>query len=106
MFEDLAKIELAEEVFGTGLPVDLTEDLTVGDFVVVELKRGKTSDTTVGQILRYMAYVKENLAKPGQSVRGVIVAKEVDDALRYAVRGVDNIKVLTYQIGFTLSSIG
>jgi hypothetical protein len=57
-------------------------DKQTGDFVVVELKRGKTSDTTVGQILRYMAYVKETLAQPGQSVRGIIVAKEVEGRRR------------------------
>lgn len=31
MFEELEKIELAEEVFGTDFPVDLTEDLTVNN---------------------------------------------------------------------------
>ena len=29
MFEELETIELAEELFGTDFPVDLTEDLTV-----------------------------------------------------------------------------
>jgi hypothetical protein len=80
-------------------------DKDTGDFVVVELKRGKTSDSTVGQILRYISYVRENVAKPGQSVRGVIIAKEVDDALRYAVKAVDNVKLLTYRVGFRLSSV-
>ena len=31
MFEELEKIELAEEVFGTDFPVDLTADLTVNN---------------------------------------------------------------------------
>lgn len=31
MFEDLEKIELAEELLGTDFPVDLTVDLTVDD---------------------------------------------------------------------------
>ena len=44
MFEELEKIELAEEVFGTDFPVDLTEDLTVNnprevvDYFVLHLK--------------------------------------------------------------------
>ena len=44
MFEELEKIELAEEVFGTDFPVDLTEDLTVNnprevvDYFVLRLK--------------------------------------------------------------------
>lgn len=44
MFEELEQIELAEEVFGTDFPVDLTEDLTVNnprevvDYFVLHLK--------------------------------------------------------------------
>jgi hypothetical protein len=44
MFEELEKIELAEEVFGTDFPVDLAEDLTVNnprevvDYFVLHLK--------------------------------------------------------------------
>lgn len=73
-----------------------------GDFVVIELKRGKTSDATVGQVLRYMGWVDENLAKPGQKVRGIIISQEVDDALRYAVKGLSNVSVLTYKVDFKL----
>jgi RecB family endonuclease NucS len=73
-----------------------------GDFVVIELKRGKSSDSTVGQVLRYIGWVEENLAKPGQNTRGIIIAQDVDDALRYAVRGLKNIKVMTYRVDFKL----
>jgi hypothetical protein len=48
-------------------------DEKTGDFVVVELKRGKSSDAVMGQLARYMMWVTENLAKPGQKVRGIIV---------------------------------
>lgn len=83
----------------------LCTDRDNGDFVVIELKRGKTSDSAVGQVLRYMTYVKRNLAKPGQGVRGVIIAKEVDEALRYAIEPLDNVSVLTYRVDFRLSSL-
>lgn len=76
-----------------------------GDFVVVELKRGKTSDSTVGQILRYLSYVKKHLAKPGQQVRGIIIAREADEALRYAVEPLTNVAVLTYRVDFRLSAL-
>ncbi len=78
-------------------------DKISGDFVVIELKRGKSSDSTVGQLLRYIGWVEENLAKPDQKVRGIIIAKEVDDALRYAVKGLPHVTVLTYQVDFKLS---
>lgn len=72
------------------------------DLVVVELKRGKTSDAVVGQVLRYIGWVQENVAQPGQRTRGIIIASSVDDALRYAVRNVPNVKVMTYKVDFHL----
>jgi hypothetical protein len=81
----------------------LCTDKTSGEFVVIELKRGKSSDSTVGQVLRYMGWVEENLAKARHNVRGIIIAKEVDEALRYAVRGLPKVSVLTYQVNFTLT---
>ncbi len=81
----------------------LCVDRANDDFVVMELKRGKSSDSTVGQVLRYMGWVEENLAKAGQQVRGIIIAQEVDDALRYAVKGLKNVSVLTYRVDFKLS---
>ncbi len=67
------------------------------------MKRGKTSDSTVGQVLRYIRWVKENIAEPNQGVRGIIIAKEVDDALRYAVKDLDNVSILNYKVDFKLS---
>lgn len=57
-----------------------------GSSVVVELKRGKGSDKVVGQIQRYMAWVNENLIQ-AKSVRGIIVVKENDKKLNYAIKG-------------------
>jgi hypothetical protein len=80
-------------------------DKDTGDFVVIELKRGKTSDSTVGQILRYVAYVRKHFAKPGQLVRGIIIAKEADEALKYAIQPLAFVSVLTYRVGFRLSPL-
>lgn len=77
-------------------------DKANNDFVVIELKRGKTSDAAVGQVLRYMGWVSENLTKPSQKVRGIIISQEVDDALKYAVKGLSNVSVLTYKVDFKL----
>jgi hypothetical protein len=32
------------------------------EFVVIELKKGRSSDAVIGQILRYMGWVKDKLA--------------------------------------------
>ncbi len=73
-----------------------------GDFVVIELKRGKTSDAVVGQVLRYIGWVRENLAGPGQKVKGIIIAHEIDHALRYAAGSLPNVRVMTYRVDFRL----
>ncbi len=45
---------------------------------MVELKKGRASDAVVGQALRYMGYVQEELAEVGQTVHRVIIALEDD----------------------------
>ena len=84
----------------------LAIDAKKNEFVVIELKRGQTSDATIGQVLRYMNWVRENVATENQSVRGIIVASEIDDALRYAVRGLQHVSVKTYTVTFSLQSAG
>ena len=104
---DLIRYE-TEEQSGRQFPAGswsidfLCVDNSNGDFVVIELKRGRSSDSAVGQVLRYIGWVDENLAKAGQKTRGIIIAREVDDALRYAVKGLTNVSVLTYKVDFKL----
>lgn len=71
-------------------------------WLVIELKRSQTGDQTVGQVLRYMGWVQENLAAPGEEVCGMIVAQSTDDALRYAVRAASSVELRHYEVKFTL----
>jgi restriction system protein len=70
--------------------------------LVVELKKGRASDVVVGQVLRYMGYVKEELAEEGQDVRGVVIALEDDQRIRRALSMVPTIDFFRYQISFKL----
>lgn len=70
--------------------------------LVIELKKGRASDVVVGQILRYIGYVQEELAEPGQTVSGVIIALEDDQKIRRALAVVPSIKFYRYQINFKL----
>ena len=70
--------------------------------LVVELKKGRVSDTVVGQTQRYMGYVKETLAETNQSVRGVIIAFEDDIRIRRALSVTQGIEFYTYKVQFTL----
>jgi len=73
--------------------------------LVVELKKGKASDAVVGQILRYMGYVQEELAEANQTVRGVIIALEDDQRIRRALKMTPNIEFYRYQISFKLMKV-
>ena len=70
--------------------------------LVIELKRGRPSDEVVGQILRYMGYVKESIAEADQEVHGVIIAHEDDSALQLALSMTTNVTFYRYHIQFSL----
>ena len=72
------------------------------ELLVVELKRGRVSDSVVGQIQRYMGYVQGELAEPGQSVKGVIIALEDDLRVRRALAVAPNIDFYRYEVNFKL----
>jgi hypothetical protein len=86
-------------------PVDiLAQRKDKTDFLVVELKRDRASDVVVGQTLRYMGWVKEHLCKSNQKVTGCIIAQRKDEKLDYALKHVDSIHFLRYEVDFRLLS--
>jgi hypothetical protein len=46
--------------------------------VVIELKKGRPSDQVVGQVLRYMGWVKKHLCTNGQAVKGLVICRDHD----------------------------
>lgn len=70
--------------------------------LVVELKKGRASDAVVGQALRYMGFVQEQLAEESQKVKGLIIALEDDQRIRRALAVTPNIEFYRYQISFKL----
>jgi len=82
----------------------LAVDPASNSFVVIELKKGRPSDQVVGQVLRYMGWVKRNLCKNGQAVRGLVICPEQDrdPKLSYALEMTDNIDLQHYSVFFTL----
>ncbi len=72
------------------------------ELLIVELKKGRASDAVVGQIQRYMGYVKEELAESGQNVKGAIIAFDDDIKIHRALSVANNIDFYTYKIDFKL----
>lgn len=96
--------ELVGQQYATDAgPIDILAISKDGQrLLVVELKRGRASDVVVGQILRYMGYVKEQIAEPHQRVEGAIIALDDDQKLRWALLAVPSISFYRYQVSFKL----
>jgi restriction system protein len=105
IFEEEGELVGQQYPSDTG-PIDI---LAIGkdqkELLVVELKKGRASDAVVGQIQRYMGYVMEELAEPGQTVKGVIIAMEDNLHIRRALKVAINIEFYRYQIDFKLIKV-
>ena len=56
----------------------------------------------MGQVLRYMGWVNENLAEKGEEVEGLVIARKADDKIRYAVSAISGVDMLLYEVEFRL----
>lgn len=81
----------------------LAKEKEGNNYVVIELKKGKASDTVVGQTLRYMGWVKENLCKGEEDVKGLVVCRDRDEKLEHALRVINNVEPKYYKVDFELT---
>lgn len=73
------------------------------NFVVIELKKGRKNDEVVGQVLRYIGWVRRHLATKGQDVRGLVIVGEKNQKLEYALEEISSkVQVKRYSINFKL----
>lgn len=86
----------------TGFIDILAQSKDQKELLIVELKKGRASDSVVGQIQRYMGYVIEELAEEGQTVKGIIIALDDDLCIRRALTVAPNIDFYRYQVTFNL----
>ncbi len=84
----------------------LAQHKTEPRWLVIELKRGQSSDETVGQVLRYMGWVKRDLADTSDTVEGLIIAHSMDPRLHYALEYTSNLSVKLYKVDFRLTDPG
>ncbi|MCL2054222.1 MAG: endonuclease NucS [Oscillospiraceae bacterium] len=72
------------------------------EFVVIELKLHRGEDAALGQVQRYMGWIKENLADNG-NVYGMIIGKSITKKLKYAVSVAQNITLFEYSMTFSVA---
>ncbi len=97
-----------DELFGQQFPTDtgpidiLAISKDKKELLVIELKKGRASDSVVGQIQRYMGYIKSEFLESDQKVRGIIIALEEDLKLKRALSVTNDIEFYRYKINFEL----
>src|SRR5207302_5283348 len=74
-----------------------------GNPVVIELKRDNSSDVVAGQLARYMGYVSQHNLESGRRVRGIVVAHEINERLRLALKVIPNTEAVTYSVQIRLA---
>lgn len=87
--------------------VGLIDILTIdedGNFFVFELKVDRGPDRALGQLARYMGWVKRHLAA-NKDVTGVIVANAIDQKLRYAATVLPQVVLLEYELDFRIRGV-
>ncbi len=72
------------------------------EYLVIELKKGRASDSVVGQVQRYMGFIKDEFLEDDQKVRGVIIALENDIKVKRALSVTSDIDFYQYKINFDL----
>lgn len=85
--------------------VDILAVENESDLVVIELKVSKGYDRAVGQLFRYMGWIKKNLAEPGQKVKGMIIARNISEDLKLATSQVSDVELFEYQLSISLKKI-
>jgi len=74
------------------------------NFVVIELKAGAANYPVVGQILGYISWVRQNIAKD-KEVKGIIIAHNFERRLRFASSETANVSLKTYEVNFTFKDV-
>ncbi len=99
-----------EEITGIEYPVggryiDILAVDKNNDFVVIELKVSRGYDRAIGQLLRYIGWIEENLAESNQSVRGIIIASNISEDLLLATKRLTDVALYEYEMSFSLKKI-
>ncbi|KKQ42299.1 MAG: hypothetical protein US60_C0020G0005 [Microgenomates group bacterium GW2011_GWC1_37_8] len=96
--------ELLSQQYTTGIGyIDiLAESKDKKEYLIIELKKGRSSDTVVGQTRGYIGWITQHLAN-GRDVKGVIIVLDAEDDLRYSLIKQDDITLYTYKVNFSLN---
>ena len=82
--------------------IDILAKDARGQRVVIEVKVGEAKDSAVGQIARYLGWYGRADGKPA---RGILVAAEFPEGVRYAATAIPNLTLIAYQVQFAFDRV-
>ena len=82
--------------------VDILAEDASGRRVVIELKVGQAKDSAVGQIARYLGWYAR---QDGKRPRGMLIASEFPEAVRYATEAIPDLMLVQYRVQFAFNSV-
>jgi hypothetical protein len=85
-------------------PIDILAMAPGGALYVFELKRASAPDKAIGQLARYMGWLRTSGLARGE-VHGVIVARQISPNLRFAASIIPNVSLFEYRIAFSLDRV-
>jgi hypothetical protein len=85
--------------------IDILAIDSSGALVVIELKVSRGYDRVVGQLMRYIAWIKQNLADANQKVHGVIVARGISEDLSLACSLLPGVRLYEYEMSLALKQV-
>lgn len=74
----------------------LAHHRTKNEWLILEFKRGMSSDKVVGQTLRYMGWVYKNLANSADKINGAIICSDFDENVELSLNMLSDIKMYVY----------
>lgn len=73
-----------------------------GRRVVIEVKVGEARDLAIGQIARYLGWFERS---EGKAPRGILIAADFPEGVRYAATVIPNLQVIAYKVHFSFDPV-
>ncbi len=93
------------EVNVDGHFIDILAVDSAKNLVVIETKRSQAKRQTIDQLLAYMGWVRQHIAKPSQGVRGIIIARQIGKDLQLAASAIADVQLVEYRFSITFSQM-
>ena len=70
--------------------------------MVIEVKVGDAKDSAVGQIARYLGW---HTKTEGLPPRGILIASDFPEGVRYAAAAITNLTLIAYRVQFSFDQV-